>query len=166
MKVYRVAENEELSYLSTAKNLEETEEINSYPIRFSVIFVHKSDKDGNVFRALSPLPYQVKICSQLDAMLKNKDVEIIIDEVYWNELREEIEKVAVMHSALNTLGVRKDKDGLPKVDDNGRVKLFKIQPDMSFAGYSNIAKLYETAAPEVKEYIHMKSEFADELQYN
>lgn len=162
MKIYRMAEDDVLDYLNTVLSLEENEEINSYNIRWGVLLQSDSNGEYDPSEYLSStLPYTVKICSPKDVILKNIDVEVVIDEYYWNACREDIEKVALMHSIVACVTAKKDKEGYPTVNDNGRVKLKLVKPDICYAGNSYIAELYGSDSVEVKILRHLKSYYSE-----
>jgi hypothetical protein len=159
-KTYELASDDIRNFLKTALSLKENQEINGYNIRYGILMITET-KDGGIIKALEPLPYRVKICSNQDVLLKKVDVEITIDRYYWDQLREDIEKVALMHCALNQLEIKVDKDGMAKFDDSGRVQLKKVKPDIVIEMYSNMCEMYEGDCPDIKMFRDFKTEFPD-----
>lgn len=143
-------------------NLSETSDLVSSGVVFGIIVISNYE-DGGITEAIPNLGYSVKICSPKDYLLKQVDAEIFIDRCRWERCYTDIEKIAILHSALNTVDIKIGKDGLHVYQDNGRPKLVKNSPDMVFIGYSNMCKLYETDSPEIKDFRNLKSVFKDEL---
>ncbi len=124
-------------------------DLNSYNIRFAVILVRAEDEtNGIVEKVLKPLPYKVKINGAKDRLLKHTDVEILIDDSYWENCDEE-EKQALFDSALTQLDVVYKKD-LPYFQEDGVVKLKLIKPDMKYEGFSVMADRYGSKSPDIK----------------
>jgi len=149
MKVYTPCHSEVYNILNNVLNTEKFSDLNSYKIRYSVIFVKDLDpKSGEVFSVFQGLPYRVKINNAKDRILKNKDVDIIIDKSYWDSCSDE-ELEVLMISALSQLQIVVKKD-FPVFNEDGVVKLKLKKPDMFFAGFSSIAEEYGSVSPERK----------------
>lgn len=149
MKVYNPCNSEVYNVLDRVLSLKKFEDLKSFNIRYSVIFVKDQDpKSGEVFPVFQGLPYKVKINNAKDRILKNKDVDIVVDESYWDGCSDE-ELEVLMISALSQLQVVIKKD-FPVYNEDGVVKLRVKKPDMFFVGFSNIAEEYGSASPERK----------------
>lgn len=159
-KVYTLEEN--LGLLNRV--IDENEEfhwLKDYNVRFAIVYVLNTTKDGETIPAFQSLPYRVKVNSAKDRCIKHIDVEIHIDESYFNEADDE-EKEAVIFGALSQLEV-KCKDGMPILQDDGVVKLVLKKPDMVFEGFSVCASKYRTKSPEHKAFTQLTVEFNDIL---
>lgn len=160
MKTYDFAFPEVTEFLQEALNLEELSDLKMFNIRYGVLMVTKTDKLDMVVPAFSTLPYKVQICSPADVISKRYDVEIVIDSSYWELLTEDVEKLALMHSALYQLIIRVDKDGMPKMSDNGRIQLSKRKADIIVEGFSVMANTYNMASPDIKTLRRVRDEFS------
>ena len=159
MKVYEKATDEFYSFLEDALNDENNEMLKAFSIRYGIIVLTNVDNAGITKKAFKTLPYKVKICSPADKITKNYDVEVTIDHTYWTSLRTDEEKFALFYSILNQLEVKLDKDGMPKMDENGRIKLFKKNSDLVIECQSSSALANKYDSPEIKTMREIKTEF-------
>lgn len=159
-KSYTIEKNPEIIDWVIEEN-DNLAELKEYNIRFAIIYVTNTTSDGEVVPAFKSLPYKVKLNSAKDRCIKNIDVEIHIDESYFNEADDE-EKEAVIFGALSQLEV-KCKDGMPILQDDGVVKLVLKKPDMVFEGFSVCASKYRIKSPEHKAFTQLTVEFNDIL---
>lgn len=155
-KVYTLEENLELLN-HVINNNEEFHAFKDYNVRFAIVYVLNTTKDGEVIPAFKPLPYKVKVNSAKDRCVKHIDVEIHIDESYFNEA-DDIEKEAIIFGALNQLEI-KCKDDIPILQDDGVVKLVLKRPDMIFEGFSKCAEKYKIKSPEHKAFTQLTTDF-------
>jgi len=163
MLVYNVAEQKDYDVLDLALNSDKCEELRSYHLRYSIVMVKNEDpKSGIVLPVYKTLPYKIKINNVKDRILKNKDIDITIDEQYWNNCSEE-EKEILIISALSQLIVVVKKD-FPVFNEDGVVKLRLKKPDMIFIGFSDIAEEYGSASPEKKLWKEFLNDFEECLR--
>lgn len=139
------------------------ETIRGFNIRFAIITVELSDNNtGETFPALKPLPYKVKLNNGKDRLLKNIDVEILIDKVYWDNCNEnEIE--ALLATALYSLEVVVKQD-FPVYNDDGVVKMRLKKPDMMFTGFSDMANQFDSNSVERKMWNEFLNNFGDVMR--
>lgn len=140
----------------------EYSELASYNIRFAIINVTKDDEnDKPIFY---PLPYKVKLNNAKDKLLKEIDVEILIDRTYPGLSSVDAEQCeeSIYYGALNQLDIVYKKD-MVVYNDDGTVKLKLKKPDMVFMGFSHVAAKYGTASTEIKNYDELKSKFSEVL---
>ena len=88
-----INDHDTLIIFDTLMNEDEFKNINEplkpFNIRTAIISVDLTDQNtGERFSALKPLPYKVKINNGKDRLLKNIDVEILIDSLYWENCTE------------------------------------------------------------------------------
>jgi len=157
-KSYTIEKNPEIIDWVIEEN-DNLAELKEYNIRFAIIYVTNTTSDGEVVPAFKSLPYKVKLNSAKDRCIKNIDVEIYIDESYFESADSE-EKEAVIYGALNQI-VIKHKDGMPIFQDDGVVKLVLKAPDMVFIGFSECARKYKDKSPEKEALRRLKAEFSD-----
>lgn len=146
-KYYENVDNEFIEYFNQVLNNKDNQAINSYNIRWGLIFCVD---DKATIDNMTSLPYNTKVCSAKDVLLKKIDVEVIVDRFYWTSLIDEKSKIALMDSIINSINVVFDKEGFPIFLDDGRVKIKAVKPDMEYRGYSKISEKYGEASPEVK----------------
>ncbi|HHX32218.1 MAG TPA: hypothetical protein GX712_06475 [Bacteroidales bacterium] len=155
-KSYTIEKNPEIIDWVIEEN-DNLAELKEYNIRFAIIYVTNTTSDGEVVPAFKSLPYKVKLNSAKDRCIKNIDVEIYIDESYFESADSE-EKEAVIYGALNQI-VIKHKDGMPIFQDDGVVKLVLKRPDMIFEGFSKCAEKYKIKSPEHKAFTQLTTDF-------
>lgn len=161
MKTFEFATKEDYALLNERLESEEYSELGQFRIRFAIVMVTTSDKAGVVLPSFKTLPYNVKLNSAKDRLLKNVDVEIQIDNDYWmNDCREENDKKAIIDGALEQLEICTKKDDVV-MNDDGTVKLKLVKPDLVYEGFLAIAERYEGNSAEVKKMRELKGEFGD-----
>lgn len=124
-------------------------------IKYLFVLVANVSKYGILFPSLKIeeifVPTKTKILSKKDRLIKNAHVEIIIDQVFWDEA-DDIEKEAIIAHALQRVLIVEDNTGAPKLDENNDM-ILKINPyNMVFFGYSKIAYKYKDNSIEIKNF--------------
>ena len=156
---YSLAEKEDCDFLNEVLNNEDFKELSTCRIRFALIYVHTSIEDGVVIKSFNCLPYKVKLVNMKDRILKQIDVEIYVDELYWSKALYE-KKVALINAALSQISVCQDKNSMPIFQDDGVVKLKLLKPDIIYTGFSNIIEKFGSNSPDIQAWDDLKSNFA------
>lgn len=149
IKTYeRLIDNETKALFNEVLELEEYSDLKQFNVRFAIVTVTIVDEEiGQAFPVFKTLPYKVKINNIKDRLLKQFDVEILIDGTYWSRVDEEKQK-ALFAGALYSIEVVYKKDFVA-YDEDGVIKMKLLKPDMIFVGYSGIAEKYGYDSPEM-----------------
>lgn len=157
---YSLADKEVNDLLENTLLEEDHQELKACNIRFAIIFVNTVNEDtGENYNSFSCLPYRVKIIGMKDRLLKNIDVEIQIDENYWEDCTD-IMKDALLNAALHQIIECTDKTGMPVFHEDGVVKLKLNKPDIYYVGFSEIIQKYGSDSPDIKMWNRLKTDFS------
>lgn len=160
-KDYQLACNEYYDILKKVLLLKENEDISGLGIRWVILSWYANDEEYDKTNTPFISPYEVKLCNKKDKLLKNADVEIVIEEKYWDSCINDVEKIALMHSAVGSVCPKIDRYGNPKFGDDGRVELKLRKADIVYSANSNIARLYGRDSVEVKTLMKLKDVYED-----
>lgn len=160
-KDYQLASKEYYETLEKVLSLKENEDISGLGVRWVILTWYADEEEYDKINTPFVSPYEVKLCSKKDKLLKNADVEIVIEEKYWDSCVNEIEKIALIHSAVGSVCPKSDKFGNPKFGDDGRVELKLKKADIVYSANSEIARLYGRDSVEVKTLMKLKDVYED-----
>ena len=93
----------------------------------------------------------IKIKGAREHNLKNIDIEITIDSLYWQNASIEERKSTIDHE-LTHIVVKLDKEGLPKVDDDGLVCFKMRRHDLVYWGFKEILERNKTNSIEYQSF--------------
>lgn len=158
--IYSLASKEDFNLLEDVLLKEDHQQLKVCNIRFAMIFVSvENDETGETYNSFSCLPYRVKLINIKDRLLKNVDVEIQIDENYWEASSEDM-KIALLNAALFQICICTDKNDLPLFQEDGVVKLKLNKPDIYYFGFSEIIQKFGADSPDIKAWNNLKTDFS------
>jgi hypothetical protein len=132
-------------------------------VTIDAVFSRKWNKDGEPIAALKrhgiPALAKIKVTSLEDRVRGLGDAKLVIDGNAWERMSAN-RRLALLDHKLEHLDLAVDRDGIPKIDDNGRPKLKTKPHDWELAGFESVAKRQGENAIEVQEIAAFKERFA------
>jgi hypothetical protein len=161
--------NEETVNLMNSVRDEFHRELGEYGVQIGLIMAYgPKDDDGNVKKpALSkngtPCAGQVRIVGLKDRLLKDLDVEIILDGDYWVLIDEPKKRAILDHELEHIVPVLDKKSGKIALDDLDRPKLKLKKDDIIYWGISTIAARHGLNSQEVICYSQLNNNYGPVL---
>lgn len=145
-------------------------DINRYGVRIGLIsaFGQRNDEGELEKPALmksgAKCAAKVRIVGLKDRLMKNLDVEVLIDGDYWQEL-DDARKIAILDHELEHIVIQVDSEsGAVKTDSLDRPRLRLINDDIQFWGFSRIAERHKENSQECLCFKQMVARYGDILK--
>lgn len=144
-------------------------ELNDYSVRIGLIMAFgPRDEAGNLKRTAIqrngvPCAGQVRIVGLKDRLLKQLDVEVLLDGDYWETI-DEPKKIAIIdHELEHIVPVLDKKTNKIKLDDLERPKLKLKRDDINWWGIAKIAERHGIDSQEVLGYQQLTNKYGNIL---
>lgn len=151
---YRLADDKTIQLVSQVMN-ESHKHLAEVGVRFQIVMSEAMDRDGNIVYSLSKdgiyCAAKIGLHNKKNRIIKNIDIEITIDSLYWQNASIEERKSTIDHE-LTHIVVKLDKEGLPKVDDDGLVCFKMRRHDLVYWGFKEILERNKTNSIEYQSF--------------
>ena len=137
---YKLADEETMQLVTQVMN-ESHKHLSEVGARFQIVMSEAVDRDGNITYSLFAngvcCAAKIGLYNKKNRIIKNIDFEITIDSLFWENATIEERKSTIDHE-LTHIAIKLDKEGLPKIDDDGLVCFKMKRHDLVYWGFKEI----------------------------